>query len=67
MREDASAERVAALTGLTSGELRACLELCIARLDSKRIDPGAPQAACPLSHTRVAKTTIGSSSCCFLS
>lgn len=44
MRDDASAERVAALTGLTAGELRACLELCIARLDSKRIDPGALQA-----------------------
>ena len=41
MRSDASAERLAALTGLTQAELRACLELCIARLNAKRIDPGA--------------------------
>ncbi len=41
LRADASAERLAALIGLTAAELRACLELCIARLDTKRIDPGA--------------------------
>ena len=41
MLADASAERLAALTGMTRAELRACLELCIARLNAKRIDPGA--------------------------
>ncbi len=41
MLADASAERLAALTGMTCAELRACLELCIARLNAKRIDPGA--------------------------
>ncbi len=41
MLADASAERLAALTGMTCTELRACLELCIARLNAKRIDPGA--------------------------
>jgi hypothetical protein len=46
MRADASAERLAALTGLTRAELRACLELCIARLNAKRIDPGASAQCC---------------------
>lgn len=45
MLADASAERLAALTGMTRAELRACLELCIARLDAKRIDPGASDAS----------------------
>ncbi len=47
MRADDAAERTAALTGLTAAELRSCLELALARHDSKRIDPGAAApAAC---------------------
>lgn len=40
-RVEASAERAAALTGLTADELRSLLHLCINRHDAKRIDPGA--------------------------
>ena len=47
MRADDIAERAAALTGLTAGELRSVLELCVSRHNAKRIDPGADPARRP--------------------